>query len=63
MRICVESGLKLTIKTENFENNRDRKTTTIMEEEELIHECQFCGKKLRNDKGYCDSKCLDADMQ
>lgn len=33
------------------------------EEEELIYECQFCGKKLHHDRGYCDSKCLDADMR
>lgn len=39
------------------------KKNNIMEEEELIYECQFCGKKLHDDKGYCDSKCLEADMR
>lgn len=31
--------------------------------EEEILRCNFCGKEIKNDKGYCNVKCLEADMR
>lgn len=35
----------------------------IREEEEEILRCNFCGKEIKNDKGYCNVKCLEADFK